>query len=314
MGKPMKPYIEKFPRRPKQPRDSTRQIHGHHGHYYHEHTEELVYDTHGHGCHVWHSEEYYIDHHNGEPSRSSRPMLINSASSYQPGDQLISGAYPGPVAPTPPNLPSLRTAEELAWTEDKHRLGERFDFPRPGYDSGEQMANTTALVPYGGPPHDWGQAQAALPAVPKPHHNVPRPVVVDMNSLAKWIGDHAVDYRKSGKAADLANRVGHNMGSFVSEFGSYRTLRKTARREQWGPQWSPEMEAFYNRALHIQALYESAVARYNGPFKRKKDCSTAEKAEAQQILETMFGADHDVWDGFIWHVLDWLGCYRRLRC
>ncbi|KAI0455093.1 hypothetical protein F5B21DRAFT_524040 [Xylaria acuta] len=243
-------------------------------------------------------------------------MFLNPAFPYETGNPLSLPPYASPVHPNPPNLQSLPSApaeeEKSAWAKDKRRLGGRFDPPRPRYDWGEQVPPSAVPVPYSEPqPYDWGEEQVALPTMQTPYRKR-RPAVVDMQSLAMWIGGHAVDYHESFKVTDLAGRVRHNMDDFIGALASYRAKREMAKREKWGPRWNNEMEDLYHRALNIQVLYESTVARYHGPFKPKTSCSDIEKDEALQLLKAMFDYDYDVWDGFIWHMVHWISHFHKI--
>ncbi|KAI0555909.1 hypothetical protein F4679DRAFT_578031 [Xylaria curta] len=251
------------------------------------------------------------------PARSSGPMLPDPASLYQPGNPLALIPYTSSVNPnlsSPRNLSSLHgksTGEEdPEWTEKKRRLEGRFNSTRPRYDPVGHIAPSTALVPDTGPlQHNWGQEHVVPPAIHVPHREPPP---VDMHSFAIWIGDHAVDHQKHFRITDLTERVRHNISDFAKSLESYSARRQTASRGQWGPPWTNDMEEVYQRGRQVEALYQTTVAKYDGPFKRKRECSKSEKAEAQKLLKSMFGRDYDLWDGLNWHVNHWISHFHRL--
>ncbi|RYC63440.1 hypothetical protein CHU98_g2768 [Xylaria longipes] len=219
---------------------------------------------------------------------------------YQPANPL---GFPPYASPVNPNLQSFQSP-----------LGP----PRTPTGGKAYMP-----AEYRRPSHVWVEAHAPPHAMPVPDnepqtttelvlYNERRPAVVAMGFLSEWIGDHITDYSTSGRVRDIAERARHNMGDFETSFDSYRATRATARREQGGHRLPHHMEDLYHRARDVKELYESTMARYDGPFKRKKDCSDTEKEQAQKILEHMFGRDYDTWDGFIWHVMEWMSTFHNV--
>ncbi|KAI1740990.1 hypothetical protein F4680DRAFT_464834 [Xylaria scruposa] len=251
------------------------------------------------------------------PARSSGPMLPDSASLYQPGNPLDLVLYTSPVTPnpsSPQNLPSLcgpSTGEEdPEWYEEKRRLEGRFNFTSSRYDPGGHITPSTMLVPNTEPlQYNRGQGHVVPPAI-----NVPQrePPPVDMESFTIWLSDHAVDHHKSIRVTELADRVRHNISAFARDLESYSARRQTASNGQWGPPWTNDMEEVYQQGRQVEALYQTTVAKYDGPFKRKRDCSKSENAEAQKLLKSMFGRDYETWDGLNWHVNNWISHFNRL--
>ncbi|KAI0438426.1 hypothetical protein F4803DRAFT_555036 [Xylaria telfairii] len=161
---------------------------------------------------------------------------------------------------------------------------------------------------YPNPPNPYGPPGPPGPPISGsvPCSSAPQPVVVAMESLVTWIGEHIVCYHESARVKELAEKARHNMDSFLKGLNSYRDMRQRARREQWGPRWTYEMEDLHHRALYLQRLYNSTIGRYKGPFKPKQECSQTESTQAQQLLATMFDRDYEIWNVFIEKLTFWI--------
>ncbi|TRX94576.1 hypothetical protein FHL15_004528 [Xylaria flabelliformis] len=281
-----------------------------------EQNEQSAYENPYGGGPIGHGQEHYTHHYNRDLPGSSRPMLPDPASLYESDNPLALVPYTNPVTPnlsTPQNLSSLSGSsiekqEDPEWTKSRSRLKERFNITRPKYGPGGQIAPSTELVPNTEPLQYYRGQEHVVPPVIQVTHRGPPPVMVDMHSFTIWIGDHAVDHHKSAKVSELAERVRHNITGFASGIESYTARRETARR----PQWNNYMEEVYQRGRGVEALYQTIVAKYDGPFKRKRDCSKSERAEAQRLLKLMFGRDYDIWDGLNWHANHWISHFNHL--
>ncbi|KAI0865401.1 hypothetical protein F4860DRAFT_527049 [Xylaria cubensis] len=310
-------YIEELPPSPEHRGYSTRhQNHGSPGRDYQGQNEQSAYENPYGGGPTWHGQEHYTRQYSRDLPGSSRPMLLDSASSYQTDNPLALVPYTNPVAPNLsnsqnlPNLPGspVGKQEDPEWTKRKRRLGERFNFTHPRYDSGGQIAPSTVLVSNTEPLQYYRGQEHVVPPGIQVTHMEPPPVMVDMHSFTIWISDHAADHHISAKSSDLAERVRHNITGFASGIVSYSARRHTTRR----PQWTDYMEEVYQQGRGVEALYQTTVAKYGGPFKRKRDCSKSERAEARQLLKLMFGRDYDIWDGLNWHANHWISHFHRL--
>ncbi|KAI0116454.1 hypothetical protein GGR51DRAFT_574725 [Nemania sp. FL0031] len=177
------------------------------------------------------------------------------------------------------------------WEQWKSDLSHRFGFSGVNY-----------IVP---PPshlsrHTGGGAPRSM--VP----SNPSEMTKQIGKFGMWIGSHGKHYSSPGRVTDIAGRLSHNLPDFADLFIEVVT-RKKAR--SFLP--SSTGEDLYQRGLEVLRLYRSNMAGHNiGPLERWSKCTTSQRAHAQNVITEMLVYNYDNWDGFLWHVINWINSRR----
>ncbi|KAI0415088.1 hypothetical protein F5X98DRAFT_230262 [Xylaria grammica] len=293
------PYIEEMPRR------HRRSGHSHRGH--------------GHG----YGDRTSLD-------LAMVPYAERQVPPYGPDYSESWDYYPASVSaghsrrgnPGPPGI------EEESWGSKKDRLEDRFQLHRPHptdtvMPSFPHYGPIPAMIPY----PDLKPRPAPMMAIepnggrqqpPTPTmETVPytsRKSPPDMLSFARWIKDHSETYHPIGKVTDIARRLHHNMSDFTLRLQQCRRpapMYHSSRKQQ--KEHEARLDHLCQLGDRVQTCYMANVDRYAGPWIPIRCCSSADKADAQRLLDDMFNRDYDEWDGLMWHLINWINNWSGKR-
>ncbi|GAP87932.1 hypothetical protein SAMD00023353_1600670 [Rosellinia necatrix] len=202
---------------------------------------------------------------------------------------------------------------DAAWEATRSRLSNRFyQPPPPPYVSREdyhgpsgqgEVGESVLFTHRDRPAEPSGRISPPNPSKPSNDH---QPSDLDMLSFTKWLKQHMRNNSTPGKDTDLAVRLFHNVSDFVIMYGEFKGICKSSQQND------SETKDHYKKGQDIRQFFYSISDRYMDPFRKRDHPDQKTKTKAQEDLKKMFSEDHDKWDGFLWHVLQWIAHRRHL--